>query len=80
MIEMNFDNTAYSRGVDKGKLEGKLEGRLEGELKGKLKGDYERAIRTAEKMLLKNKPIEEIIDFTELTEEQITELKTNLSL
>jgi predicted transposase/invertase (TIGR01784 family) len=38
---------------------------------GKLEGKLEEKIAIAKKMLLKNKSIEEIIDFTELTQEEI---------
>ena len=40
----------------------------------------EKAEDIAEKMLLKNKPIDEIVEFTELTEERILELKKNLKV
>ena len=44
--------------------------REQGKLEGKL--------GTAIKMLLKNKPIDEIIEFTELTEDKINEVKKTL--
>ncbi|ABE04275.1 hypothetical protein RBEMOGI_1033 [Rickettsia bellii str. RML Mogi] len=37
-----------------------------------------RNIEIAKKMLIKGKPLDEIIEFTDLTEEQIKELKTEL--
>ena len=39
------------------------------------RGEKAGKIKIAEKMLAKNKPIEEIIEFTELTEEEIKKLQ-----
>ena len=62
MTELIFDDTAHKRG------------RYEGELEG----EYKRAVKMAKKMLLKNKPMEEIIEFTDLTEREIKEIKKTL--
>ncbi|GHV12826.1 hypothetical protein FACS1894219_06510 [Clostridia bacterium] len=48
----------------------------EGLVEGERKGKNEQAITIAKKMLSKNKPIDEIIEFTELTHEQIAKLKS----
>ena len=39
---------------------------------GEKKGEKNRSIETAKKMLMKNRPIDEIMEFTELTEEELT--------
>ena len=46
-----------------------------GEARGKVLGERNKQIEIAKKMLNKNKPIEEIMEFTGLTEEEINELK-----
>ena len=56
----------YESILEKGKIEGKQEGRLEGRLEGKL--------QTAKKMLNKGFAIKDIIECTELTNEQINTL------
>ena len=39
------------------------------------KGKLEQALEMAKKMLLKNKPIEEIVEFTELTEQEVKDIQ-----
>jgi len=56
--------------VKKSRAEGRAEGRVEGE--------KSKAIKMAAKMLSKNKPIDEIVEFTELTIEEIEELKNKM--
>ncbi len=51
--------------------EGRLEGRLEGKLEGRLEGKLE----IAKSMLIKNLPIEIILDCTGLSEEEIEKLR-----
>ena len=53
----------------------KDEGREEGEQIGITKGEYNKAIAIAKKMLGKHKTVEEIMELTELTKEQIELLK-----
>ena len=65
----NTIDTAREEGEAKGKAEGKAEGLAEGELKGK--------INIAKTMLSKGKDLEEIVEMTELTIEQINQLKEN---
>ena len=43
-----------------------------------IKGKKEKAIEMAKKMLLKNKPIDEIIEFTELKEKEIREIEKTI--
>ncbi len=58
---------AMDEGMQKGIQKGRVEGRAEGR--------YNQKIEIAKKMLLKNKNIEEIIDFTDLTKEEIEKLR-----
>lgn len=46
--------------------------------KGEKKGKKEGKIEMAKKMLLKNKPLDEVIEFTELTEKEIKTIENNL--
>ncbi|GHU38679.1 hypothetical protein FACS1894105_12870 [Clostridia bacterium] len=52
------------------------EGKIEGLVEGERKGENKKAIAMAKKMLSKNKPIDEIIEFTELTADQIAKLQS----
>ena len=54
--------------------EGLEEGRKEGRKEGREQGQKESQIKIAKKMLDKGKSIEEIIEFTELTREEIEKL------
>ena len=49
------------------------------EEKGKAEGKAERSIKMVKKMLIKRKPMGEIMEFTDLTKEQIEELKTEIA-
>jgi len=49
-----------------------------GEIRGERRGKKIQAIEMATKMLLKNKPIEEIIEFTGLTEKDIEKIRKTL--
>lgn len=70
MVENDVMNTYYIDGRDEGLKEGKEEGLKEGELKGKKKREME----IARNMKGKNYPIEDIIDMTGLTAEEIAKL------
>ena len=61
--------------INKGKVEGIREGKKEGKKEGKVEAN----IATAEKMILKNKPLVEIIEFSGLTEKKIRQLAKKLS-
>ena len=56
---------------DEGLALGKEEGRKKGHKEGREERKREQQIEMAKKMLEKNKPIEEIMEFTELTKEEI---------
>ena len=43
--------------------------------KAEKKGEQKKAVETAKKMLLKNRPIDEIVEFTGLTEKKITDIQ-----
>jgi predicted transposase/invertase (TIGR01784 family) len=60
----------YTSGMNFAKREGRQEGIITGR--------QEREIEMAKKMLLKNKPLEEIIEFTELTEQEIKDIQKTL--
>ncbi len=57
--------------TEQGKLEGKTEGLIEGEIKGKTEGKIEGKLETARKMHEKGFSLEEIIDITELSREDL---------
>jgi len=59
--------------------EGVEEGKREGKREGKKAGVEENRKATAEKMILKNRPIAEIIEFSELSESKIKKLAKKLS-
>ena len=44
----------------------------------RIRGRYEKAVEMAKRMLLRNKPIDEIIEFTGLTEREIKEIKKTI--
>jgi predicted transposase/invertase (TIGR01784 family) len=50
----------------------------EGKIEGKIEGKMEKALEIAVKMLKKGAPIEDICDYTELSQEQIEQLKNSL--
>ena len=62
------------------RAEGKAEGKVEGKAEGNQEGEQKKAIKMAKKMLAKNKPLDEIMEFTELTEDEIAEIELTGSL
>ena len=65
--EMNIRYSGY--------IDGKADGMVEGEAKGKVAGKNERNIEIAQKMLKKSMKIEDIIELTGLSQEEIEKLK-----
>ncbi len=63
--------TILNLGIEKGKSEGILEGIREGEIKGKTEGKIEGKLETARKMRQKGFSLVEIIDITELSQEDL---------
>ena len=72
MIELT-DTYEYAYG--KGVREGKMEGLLEGEQKGKMEGFLEGKLEAARKMLKKHIPINDIVEITGLSIEDISKLQ-----
>ena len=64
--------------LDEEKADAVHKGKKEGLSQGKLIGMAKEKVGIAKKMLLKNKPIEEIIEFTELTADDIDDLKKEM--
>ncbi|EER21599.1 hypothetical protein REIS_0760 [Rickettsia endosymbiont of Ixodes scapularis] len=64
MIKTEMDNLA----VEGQKI-------MDAEAKGEARGEARQKISIAKKMLAKNKSLDEIIDFTGLTEKEIEQLK-----
>ena len=62
---------AREEGIAMGRAEGRQEGRAEGRQEGSTK----KAKKIAQKMLKANKPLEEIIEFTELSMDELVKLK-----
>jgi hypothetical protein len=58
-----------------GKTEGKAEGKIEGKIEGKAEGKAEEKFRMARAMLSDNKSDEFILKYSQITEEQLAELK-----
>ena len=66
-MEWNIDDALRVRGEEQ-------------RAEGLARGQEKKAIEMAAKMLLKDKSIDEIIEFTELTEEKIQAIKKNLNI
>ena len=64
----------YNSGMAYAKEEGRVEERAEGQKKLK-----ENQIKTAKKLLKLNMPIEQIIDITELSKEEVLDIKNKLN-
>ena len=80
VMDMNSSREeGLKRGMEEGFIEGKerglKEGKEQGLKEGKEKGKKENQLEIAKKMLNKGKSIEEIIEFTELSKEEIKELE-----
>ena len=72
-------NNGYNRGKDEGREEGLIEGlvkgKIEGKKEGKREGIIENKLEIAKKMIKANKPLEEIMTFTDLSKNKILQLK-----
>ena len=66
---------ALAEGISIGKQEGISIGEARGIEKGIEKGETKKAVEIAKAMLTKNKPMEEIVEFTGLTVIEIEKLK-----
>ena len=65
----------YETGLDEGYKIGEKAGKIEGKREGKIEGSNEEKIKIAKKLLNKNMPIEQIIEITELTKEEISKIQ-----
>ena len=74
MVENDVMNTYYIDGRDEGLKEGKEEGLREGKKEGLKQGKKKREMEIARNMKGKNYPIEDIIDMTGLSAEEIAKL------
>ena len=77
-VEWNLDDAKRiwkEEAREEGLEEGIKEGLEKGLKKGLEKGEIKKAMEMAKKMMLKNKPIDEIIEFTGLTKKEILKIK-----
>ena len=65
---------AFEAGEAKGHAAGLAEGREEGLAQGLAEGEAKKSRETAIKMLKKHKPLSEIKEFTDMSEEEIVRL------
>ena len=72
--ENNMREGAREEGLELGRTEGREEGREEGRAEGERKNQ----IKIAQKMLTKNMKIEEIMEITELTKEEIEKISKDM--
>lgn len=70
-LKQKWDNKNV---MDYAVAQGKLQGKLQGELQGRLEGELKAKREMAAKLLAKNTPIEEIIELTGLSKEEIESL------
>ena len=70
----------FEEGIKDGIKKGIKEGMKEGVKEGMKKGEIKKAVETAKKMILRNKLIDEIIEFTGLTEKEILKIKNEGTL
>ena len=66
----NVKDTYYLEGKEEGKLEGKEEGILEGKRRGKIEGKIEAAINARKQGL----PMDVIVAFTQLSEDELKQI------
>jgi predicted transposase YdaD len=62
----------------RGEIRGEKRGEIRGEKIGEIRGEKKKASAIASNMLKRNRPIEEIIEDTNLTREEVENLRTNL--
>ena len=69
----------FAQGKTEGRAEGFAEGKFEGRKAGLAEGELKKACEMAAKMLVRNMPIEEIMEFTELSESEILAIKSRVA-
>jgi predicted transposase/invertase (TIGR01784 family) len=74
------ENKRYHDGIRReALLDGREEGLEEGREEGREEGDYKRKVKVAEKCLLKKMSIEETMEISELSFEEVTAIAQRLS-
>jgi len=76
MIEANTLEKRYRDGIEEGRAEGEKIGEEKGKIEGLKEGEKVKAIEIARKMLKKGLDIDDIIDITGLTKDEIESLKS----
>ena len=65
--------------VDEGIMLGEKRGEKRGEERGEKRGEMQKALDIARRMLEKNYPMEQVVDLTMLTKQEVEELKKRSS-
>ena len=74
-VERTLLDDRYQKGKEEGRAEGKEEGRAEGKEEGRAEGMSQRSLEIARNLLSLGLPVDQIIQATGLTEEEIELLK-----
>ena len=64
--------------VDEGIMLGEKRGEKRGEERGEKRGEMQKALDIARRMLEKNYPIEQVVDLTMLTKQEVEELSRTI--
>ena len=64
--------------VDEGIMLGEERGEKRGEERGEKRGEMQKALAIARRMLEKNYPIEQVVDLTMLTKQEVEELSRTI--
>ena len=64
--------------VDEGIMLGEKRGEKRGEERGEKRGEMQKALAIARRMLEKNYPMEQVVDLTMLTKQEVEELKKTI--
>ena len=64
--------------VDEGIMLGEKRGEKRGEERGEKRGEMQKALAIARRMLEKNYPIEQVVDLTMLTKQEVEELSKTI--
>ena len=64
--------------VDEGIMLGEKRGEKHGEERGEKRGEMQKALAIARRMLEKNYPIEQVVDLTMLTKQEVEELSKTI--
>ena len=64
--------------VDEGIMLGEKRGEKHGEERGEKRGEMQKALAIARRMLEKNYPMEQVVDLTMLTKQEVEELRKTI--